>query len=268
MFNDWWGGYRHSIQYTGVPLRASVVVVGEAAAEIVTLDAMRAALKVNPTDTSNDDYIRSLIISARHHGELHTNRSLSKKPYLMSLSRFPNVFYDRTDKINLWYPPLTGNVSIKYIDKDGAQQTMISGQNFQVDSAGEPGRVAPLAQSFWPSTKIGALNAVQIFYTAGYEAGSSLRQNDAEANNVHEPETETVQVPESGQVSTLIVDRTIPNDLVLAIKQLVMHWYQNRVPIVTIAGAGGTHAVLPWHVEKIFDNRTYETLTPTITPEY
>jgi uncharacterized phiE125 gp8 family phage protein len=269
MWNNCWGDFRHPYPYTATPLSASVVVVGRASAEIVTLDAMRTALKVNPTDTSNDDYIKSLILSARHHAERHTHRSLSKKAYLMSLSRFPNVWWDRTDKINLWYPPLRSDISIKYIDTDGAQQTLASGSGFQVDFAGEPGRVAPLAQTFWPQTKFGAMNAVQIFYTAGYEAASSLRNSaDAEANNVSQPETETVQTPGAGQVSTISVDRTIPNDLVLAIKQIIMHWYQNRVPIVTIAGAGGTHSVLPWHLEKILDDYIFDTLTPTITPEF
>lgn len=251
-------------------LRPSVVIVGEVETEIVSLPAMRTALKVTPSDTSQDDYINSLIVSARVHAERHTHRSLSKKPYLMNLSRFPNLFADRTNKINLWYPPLTGPISIKYIDINGAQQTLVSGTDFQVDFAGEPGRVAPIAQTAWPVTKFGVMNAVQIFYTAGFEAGSTLRQTaDSDESNVTEPETETVHTaPADSQVTSLEVDRTIPNDIVLAIKELVIHWYQNRAPIVTIAGAGGTHQVLPWHVEKILNDWTFDSLTPTVTPEY
>lgn len=268
MFNAPWLSQPY---YGALPaLRPSVVVVGEVETEILSLAAMRTALKVTPTDTTQDDYIKSLIISARVHCERHTHRSLSKKPYLMNLSRFPNLHCDRTDRINLWYPPLTAEVSVKYIDIDGAEQTLISGRDFQVDFAGEPGRIAPIAQTIWPVTKVGVLNAVRIFYTAGYEAASTLRpESDAEAANVPEPETEAVaEDPGDSQVVSLEVDRTIPNDLVLANKQLVNHWYQNRAPVVTIAGAGGVHQVLPWHIEKILDDWTFDTLTPTVTPEY
>lgn len=69
-------------------------------------------------------------------------------------------------------------------------------------------------------------------------------------------------------VSTLTVDRTLPNDLATAVMQLVTHWYQSRNPVITTAGAGGQHLVLPWHVEKIFDDYTFDTLTPTVTPDY
>ena len=268
MWNSW-DHSRFASPFPPDPLRPSVILAGEVEAEIVTLEAMRSALKVNPTDTSNDDYLTSLIVSARIHAERYTHRSLSKKPYLMSLSRFPNRYWDKSDKINLWYPPLTKNVSVKYIDINGVEQTLISGQDFQVDFAGDPGRVAPLAQNFWPQTKYGVMNAVRIFYTAGYEARSSLRNSaDAESTGVQEPEIESTAVQETSQVSSWTVDRTIPNDLVFAIKALIMHWYQNRIPIVTIAGAGGVHQILPLHVEAIFDAWTFDTMTPTVTPEY
>src|ERR1019366_6132065 len=134
------------------------------------------------------------------------------------------------------------------------------GDGFQVDFAGEPGRVAPPAQQCWPPTKWGVLNAVRIFYTAGYETASTLRLSpDAVSTNVDEPEIDAVDEPGDSQVGTWTIDRAIPNDLVNALMQLAAHWYQNRIPIVTIAGAGGTHVVLPWHVEKILDDYVFET---------
>lgn len=257
-------------------LQASVVVAGEVEEEIVSLSAMQEVLRVVPAnppsaaDAVNSDRITSYIIGARIHAERHTHLSLVKKPYLMSLARFPNLYVDRSAAINLWHPPLTGEVSIKYVDVNGDAQTLVSGKDFQVDYAGMPGRVAPIAGTSWPQTKFGVLNAVQIFYTAGYEAASTLRpEADVDASNVEEPETEEVaQDPGDSQVTSFTIDRTIPNDLVIAVTQLVAHWYQNRVPVVTIAGAGGSHVVLPWHVEKILDDYTFDTLTPTVTPEY
>ena len=265
MLNIWPWNYPRTL----TPLSASVIVAGPAENEVVSLDAMRNILKVPANDNTQDDRIVSYISSARVHAERHTKRSLTKKRYMMSLSRFPNYYSERTDKINLWYPPLIGDVSIKYVDTDGNSVTLTSGQDFQVDFAGEPGRVAPLPGQSWPSTKYGVMNAVQIFYMAGYEVNSSERfVADAEATDVIEPEINTVDVPESGQVSSIEVDRTLPNDLFNAITQLIGHWFLNRVPVVTIAGAGGAHLVLPWHVEKVLDDWTFDTLTPTVTPEY
>jgi uncharacterized phiE125 gp8 family phage protein len=265
MNNCWGYGYPYALE----PLRASVIIASAAENEVVSLAAMRNILKVPINDNTQDDRIVSYIQSARVHAERHTKRSLTKKRYMMSLSRFPNYWSERTNKINLWYPPLIGDVSVKYIDLDGNSQTLTSGQHFQVDFVGEPGRIAPLPSQSWPLTKYGVMNGVQIFYTAGYEVNSSERfAADAEQTDVIEPEINSVDVMEAGQVSSVEVDRTLPNDLFNAITQLIGHWFLNRVPIVTIAGAGGAHLVLPWHIEKVLDDCTFDTLTPTTTPEY
>jgi hypothetical protein len=265
--------------YYAVPLRASVVTVGppdgaENYVEVVSLDAMKDFLKESLTQTANDNRIKSLIVSARKYFELYTRRSITKKRYLMSLSRFPNIYWDKSDKINLWHPPLTGEVSIKYIDLDGIERNMISGRDFQVDYAGEPGRIAPLASTqvaCWPPTQFRVLNAVRIFYVAGYEPNSTLRlESDAIATNVEEPETEEVgSIPAESQVTTWEIDRTVPADLVNGIMQLVLHWYQNRDAVIAVPGAGGIYNILPLHVQEILDAFKFgNDLTSTVTPEF
>ena len=140
------------------------------------------------------------------------------------------------------------------------------------DFAGEPGRVAPLAQGSWPATKFGVLNAVRVFYKAGYEANSNQRlSTDAvDANfKVDEPEEEIVDnISADSQVTRITVDRTVPNDLVNGMMELVAHWFSNRYPVQAIPGAGGAYQILPWHVEKIFDDYVFDTLTPTISPNF
>jgi uncharacterized phiE125 gp8 family phage protein len=264
-----WSGYLSASSYWAPPLRPSVIIVGPPKEEAISLLAMKQFLKQDQT-TVNDDRIASLIVSARVHAERHTHRSFTKKPFLMSLSRFPNISYDKTDRINLWYPPLTSDVSIVYIDIDGNAQTLYAGRDFQVDYAGEPGRVAPLAQTPWPQTKWGVLNSVRIYYTAGYEVNSNLRlEADAVAVDTVEPETDQVNtIPAPSQVTQVQVDRTIPNDLVNGMMELVSHWYQNRAPVQAIPGAGGAYQILPWHVEKIFDDYVFDTLTPTVSPDF
>jgi uncharacterized phiE125 gp8 family phage protein len=266
MFSDSRGGH-----YSLPPIRASVVKAGAPESEIVSLEAMKDFLRIDADITANDARIRSLIVSARAHAERYTGLSLVKTPFVMALDRFPNLYADRTDKINLWYPPLSdADVTITYIDRDGNEQSIASGTDFQVDPLSRPGRVAPLVTQCWPPTSFRAMNAVRIFYTAGYEAKSSERP-EGDADNLTEPQPETElanQVPATHQVTEFEVDRTPPNDLVTAIMQLVVHWYQNRDPVLAQPGAGGSFSILPWHVEDVLARHIYESLTPTITPEY
>lgn len=254
----------------GEPLNPSVVMIQPPDSEIISLTAMKEFLKDRLDQTTNDNRITSLIISARQHAEFHTGRSMCKKQYLMSLSRFPNFYCDKTETINLWYPPLVGNVAIKYIDLDGETIDLVSGRDFQVSFASEPGRVAPIAQQPWPQTKWGVMDAVRIYYKAGYEARSVLRlETDAVKRDVDEPEEEIVdQLSGDSQVRKLTVDRTIPNDLVNAMMELVAHWYSNRYPVQAIPGAGGAYQILPWHVEDILDKYVFQTMTPTVTPKF
>lgn len=264
-----WNGYSRSV-FCGPPLRPSVIITQPPDSEIISLAAMKEFLRDPASNTNNDNRISSLIISARRFAERYTRRSMCKKQYMMSLSRFPNLYSDKTEIINLWYPPLVGDVAIKYFDSDGVEQELVSGTNFQVDFAGEPGRVAPLAQTCWLPTKYGVLNAVRIFYRAGYEARSNQRlETDAVHVDVDEPEEEIVDnISADSQVTRITVDRTIPNDLVNGMMELVAHWYSNRYPVQAIPGAGGAYMILPFHVQEIFDDYVFETLTPTVSAEF
>jgi uncharacterized phiE125 gp8 family phage protein len=247
--------------YCTEPFHAAVVAASkiEPEKEIFQLDEMKIALRLTTSDTRDDTYITGLISAARKHIELATGRSLVRRDYVMGLNRFPNLYWDKTDRINLWYPPLFDCDTIKYIDVDGAEQSLLSGRDFQVDFLGEPGRLAPLSGSCWPATKYRVMNAVRIEYTAGYEVDPTIEQ----------PETsELTNIPAEAEVTTALVDRSIPVDLVNGVKQLVAHWYQNRQPVNAIPGAGGAYQILPMHVQEIVNDYVFETLTPTLTPEF
>ena len=58
--------------------------------------------------------------------------------------------------------------SIKYIDVNGAEQTLATTE-YEVDIYSETGRVVLANGKSWPSTKT-TLNAVKIAFTAGYGA--------------------------------------------------------------------------------------------------
>lgn len=241
-------------------LRLSVVPASAADAEPISLDSAKAFLQV--THDLDDELISSLIKAARQYAEKKTGKSLVKKDYILSLSRFPNFYYDCTNFIELWPPPLTACNEIKYIGSDGIESTLNSGIGFQVDFAGEPGRVAPPVGSFWPSTLFGAMNAVRVFFTAGYEPRSSESLDQEIA--VDEPEDEQVIIPSvNNQVTDWTIDRTMPNDLLTAIKQLVLHWYRNRDVVIAMPGAGGVYAPLPVHLDEIISQHALKGLAMT-----
>lgn len=82
---------------------------------------------------------------------------------------------------------------------------------FIYDADSEPPRLFPLAGQFWPSV-LYVPNAVQLHFVAGYGSTGAAA----------------------------------PQGLVVAIMQLVSHWYFNREPVVS-----GSVAQLPNHVEAL-----------------
>jgi hypothetical protein len=252
---------------------SSALPAGPPEAEILSLDAAKLFLNLF-NDVTKDDLVTSLIIAARQEAEEYTWRSLAKKPYIQTLDHFPGHrdfgfvgsiqrrVYIRDygyglgikhQTIKLRNPPLISAQGISYIGQDGVPHTLLPGADFQVDVINEPGRIAPLPGGVWPLITPGVFNAVQVFYTAGYEVKSNLLEAADPVNiDKGEPETEAITGAPTPpqQVISYTVDRTIPTAIITAIKQLVVHRFQNRDPVVVQAGAGGIKIPLPWHVEQ------------------
>lgn len=259
------------------PIHVSVVPTGPPEAEIVSLTSAIRFLRVTtsvPTTTGNeqdDNLIKALIVGARELLEKHTWRSLAKRGFVQYMDRFPHSgvyglsgsrrvhnrgHHRERLAIKLWHPPLIACDQIVYIGVDGEEHTLISGKDFQVDFASEPGRLLPLQGQFWPDTLYGVVNAVRIPFTAGYEVQSAEEpagQTDVET--VSEPETNQVSdvADAISQVKTYSIDRTIPQPLATAVSQLVTHWWLNRSIVVAQAGAGGKFNALPWHIEQMVE---------------
>lgn len=252
--------------------QVSCRAVGPPEAEIISRDAAKLFLNLFNDDTKND-LVDSLIIAARQEAEEYTWRSLAKKPYVQTFDRFPghgelgfsNGFHGHTYSrghhfhsgiIKLRNPPLISVDNITYIGQDGEEHNLFPGADFQVDVLSEPGRIALLPGRIWPLVTHGVFNSVRVFYTAGYEVKSTLLQ-PADPTNMDSPQPETETVTGSptppNQVILYTVDRTIPTSIITAIKQLVVHRFQNRDPVVVQAGAGGIKTTLPWHVQQTLD---------------
>lgn len=156
-------------------------ISGPAVEPISLLTAMAQA-KVDIFD--EQELMELYIIAAREDIEGYLRRALITQTLKLTLDRFPypgeafkaNRFLRECERhdsqvIEIPRPPLQAILSIKYIDRNGVQQTM-DPVDYQVDLTQLKGRVAPQPQDIWPYTRLNllapAFNTVEITYRAGY----------------------------------------------------------------------------------------------------
>lgn len=175
----------------------------DAATEPVTLPEAKAHMNV--TDANDDAYIPLLIKAARRRLEHEMQRALITQTWRFQLDHFP-FFHQRTfpvgySPIELPRPPLIDVTSLKYMDPaDITGATLIQltkGTDFIIDVDSEPARIQSIGNRAWPAT-LRQIGAVQIVYTAGYGPDAT----------------------------------TVPEDIKMAIKQVVAHWYENRESVI------------------------------------
>jgi len=99
--------------------------------------------------------------------------------------------------IYLPHPPVISVSSIAYTDTAGSAQTLASSV-YTVDVQREPGRVFEAWSQSWPSVRP-VRQAITVTYTAGYGTGSS----------------------------------TVPEPIRMAVRQLALHSYDSREPVIT-----------------------------------
>ena len=150
--------------------------------------------------------------------------------------RFQSEVYFRAGAMVLPRPRLQGVDFIKYLDLQGTLQTLDPTQ-YQVDSANQPARVAPAPNTNWPLTQISVrapiLNAVAIQYRAGY-----TDYNDGATDN-----------PPTGTLTDDQVRAALPPPITHALKLLVAHFYESRVPV--LAGPRVDAVEVPFTVEAL-----------------
>lgn len=178
--------------------------------EPATLQEVKTHARV--THAEEDSYIETLISAARDYCETFTNRAVITQTWALTLPGFPSWFC-------LQKAPLQSVSSIKYVDQDGATQT-VSTDVYDVDTTVEPGRVVLKTGQSWPSTGE-SIAAVTVTYVAGY--------GDARTD--------------------------VPPSFRLAVKILSAHWFELREPVVV----GTIIAKVPMSVESLlWSNRLLE----------
>lgn len=126
--------------------------------EGITLAEAKAHLRID--HSAEDALIQTYITAARGAAETQTGRAISVSQYRLALDTFPD------GPIELSACPLISVQSLKYFNEVGFQDT-VSGQDYFLDTVGEPGWISPAAGLIWPVTQE-RINAVEINFTAGY----------------------------------------------------------------------------------------------------
>jgi uncharacterized phiE125 gp8 family phage protein len=137
----------------------SAVLITAPAIEPITLEEAQTHLKVD----GEDDYLTSLIITARTMVERYLNRSL-----ILQTWKAYSHCWDR--KLCLPYPPLLAVTSVKYYNLDGVLTTLTPTTDYWVNTADQPGNVQMVYDFTAPELQYGRPNSIEVEYTAGYRA--------------------------------------------------------------------------------------------------
>lgn len=159
--------------------------------------------------SDDDTYIDTLIAAARLAVENKLGMRLITQTWLMRLDCFP------AREILLPYPPISAVSFVKYYDQTETLQTL-SSSLYEADIYSVQPRLYPAYNEIWPTT-LDHPNAVQVQYVTGYA--------DAAALVAAKP------------------------NIVLALKMLVDHWYENRSPVL----AGSIVTEIPKTVDDLLN---------------
>lgn len=127
--------------------------------EPVTVDEVKLQAVIG---NDLDDALLALMISAaRGDAEAITHRSIAEQTLEVVLDGFPSW------QIDLPKGPVSQVLSVKYIDINGDEQTLVAGVDYDVDTEKVIAKVMPVDGGEWPETK-NVPNAVRVRYEAGY----------------------------------------------------------------------------------------------------
>jgi len=137
----------------------------EPATEPITLVEAKAHLRVDFSD--EDDYIDTLIVSARRYCEAYCNRVFITQTWRQNEDKW-------SDPIQLKVNPVITVTSLKYIDTNETQQTITDNtNNYQKDLNSDVAKIYDGLVNTFPA--IGdSINPIEIITVCGYGAASAV----------------------------------------------------------------------------------------------
>lgn len=159
----------------------------------ISVDDIKAHARITVSD--DDPYLYALALAATRWVENYIRGALITQTWEWKLDcGFPASAVNAGWQIPK--PPLQSITSIKYLDDDGAEQTL-SAAVYTVDASSRPGRVVLAYDQEWPTTR-DVINNVRIRFVCGFG-----------------------------------IPTAIPKDIRQAALIMASHWYEHREPIVT-----------------------------------
>ncbi len=146
-------------------IAATATWPGETGDWPVSLDELKAHLRIDSDDTTEDQLLDAYLGAATRWSEAYCNRKWLTATCTEVFDEFPVMIRPR-------WSPLIAVTSITYIDTAGATQTL-DASLYQIDTVTEPGRIIPAYDEDWPEIRGGDLNSVTMVYTAGYGSSTS-----------------------------------------------------------------------------------------------
>jgi len=136
-----------------------------------------------------DDMVSAMSVAARQTVEEHISRSLITQTWELGLPHFPREY-----RIRLPRGPVQSVTSVSYTDSTGTTRTMTAGTDYLTDVYADWAEVVLPFGKVWPPIVLTTARPVVIKYVAGY-----------------------------GDNAT-----DVPVPILLALKQMVGGWYDNR----------------------------------------
>jgi hypothetical protein len=166
----------------------NLTLVQNATIEPVSIAEMKSFLRIDPTNTDDDDQLALLISAARQEAEAASGRELATKQWTLTMDRFPSrplnarvsypgnnyrafQFYVAPSEIRLLDPTVSVD-SFVYRKPDGSPVTMAANTDYVFDSLKHPAVLVPPFNQTWPDADLWPSSAVQITFTTGQGLGA------------------------------------------------------------------------------------------------
>jgi len=147
----------------------NIKVTIEPTSEPLTTAEGKKQCEIATSVTEHDTFIDSLIKAARLYVENKTGIALFTQTVTQRWDSFP--YADRCDfyaSLELGYGEIQSITSVKYIDVDGAEQTLVADTDYKASLTSTPPRIVPAYGKSWPSTRPEP-DAVYVTYVRGWD---------------------------------------------------------------------------------------------------
>ena len=150
-------------------------LITDCTGELVTLDEVKAHLRLSTVGSDEDALLNTYIKAARKQAENITKRSLLRQTWKVTMDDFP----DSTAALYIPRSPISStaaDVVITYLDQTSGDSTTLAATAYTVDAESIPARIFPSASNSWPSV-FAVRNAISIQYEAGTSSISAVDEN-------------------------------------------------------------------------------------------